>query len=568
MLKIFRVMLWEQWRISRMELLLRSSVLLACIALVAALGNKLDESALPVLRGIFVFLIGFAALFSASWTQDLDSRQLGFTYALGFTRPVATRWLVLVPILYSLALSQVFYLGCALAIFWVQGMSLPLLGPAAIIACTVCLLVAGAWSSTRIDGRITGMVGAILITFSWLALRDYLRNDPEPVLLAIGRDGYFDLAWLEYLGLFAVSSLAIAFTIQSVDWQRHGESVWCNTLRLRSANDLAPAGRPPAMDAPEPTDGADSIVRPTARTLSFRNSVAAQVWYELRRSAPLCLTASLILLPTFFAFLCVNLHWELAPRAWMGAMVLIPVIFQFLAADSTMGITSKHGVVRLSPFDATRPMRCDQLIAIKLMVVFGWSVSGFALVALLAGLYALLSGEYEYWLRDFRAINVAVGDVWPGWWLVAAVNFLLAFLASTNLLFTQGLFFSRYPKVIMVGSLLVLVHVGIFAWDAAHDWAWLVLWKTYGVVVPLAMMLVSVIAIVAAIRAGYLSQRYFATVFGVWLIYALAAIWLVSTSTPPVPIPLFAYLIGVALLLVTLASAAFAPLALAAHRHA
>jgi hypothetical protein len=277
----------------------------------------------------------------------------------------------------------------------------------------------------------------------------------------------------------------------------------------------------------------------------------------------------LIVLPfTFFGFLCLNIHWELAPRAWMGALIALPIILQFLAVDCTAGITSHQKVVRYSPYDATRPMRCDQMIAIKVLVVFGWSLCGLTLIALLAGFHALLSGEYEFWLRDFRAIKNAVGDVATFWWVVGGVNLLLAFLGATNLLYTQVLFLARFPKLCFAAVLIFVSHVFFIAWDASHGWQWLLLWKTYGLVVPMAILSISLLAIVVAIRAGYLSGWYFASVLLVWLIYAGSAVWLVSTAVPPVPIPFWAYFLGVALLSVPLASAAFAPLSLASHRHA
>lgn len=568
MLRILQAMLWEQWRISRLELLFRVSLMFLILGLFALVGKHDDASTTVVLQGILVFILGFAALFSASWTQDLDSRQLGFTYSLGFTRPITTRALVFVPIMYSLVLSQLFYLGSAVSMNRLLGLSIPLAGPAAIIACTVCLLIAGAWSSSRIDGRIAGMIGAMSITITWLSIRNFLLEHGEPVLVAIGREGYFALTWYEYLGLASVAGLAVAWTIQAVECQRHGDSLLANWMSWRSGEAVQPSRNANLHAGTSEVENSSSRGIPAPRLRSFHNSVEAQAWCELRRSAPLCLMACLILPSIYFAFLCLNIHWELAPRAWMGALMAMPMIVQLLAVDCTAGITSHQKVVRFSPFDATRPMRCDQLIAIKVLVVFGWSLCGMALVALLAGLYALLSGEYGFWLQDFRAIRQAVGDVAPVWWVAMGMNLLLAFLGSTNLLYTYVLFLTRYPKSCAAAALIFTLHFGIFAWDASHDWPLLLLWKTYGFVVPLALISVSLLAIGVTIRAGYLSWWYFTTVLFFWLIYAISAVWLVSTATPPVPIPLWGYLFGVAFLLVPLASAAFAPLALATHRHA
>ena len=180
---VLRALVWEQWRISRLELLLRIAFAGMVLILISVAVAKADDAVLTVLRGILIFLIGFSALFSASWTSEFDSRQFGFTYRLGFTRPISTSSLVVVPIGYSLFWSLVFYIGGALAVFLTTGLALPLAGPSAIIACSVCMLIAGAWMPTHVGGRIVGMVGAIAATMGWLWLRDYWLNDPDPIIL-------------------------------------------------------------------------------------------------------------------------------------------------------------------------------------------------------------------------------------------------------------------------------------------------------------------------------------------------------------------------------------------------
>lgn len=563
---IFGAQLWEQWRISRLELLVRMVFSGAILVLLSVAVANADDAAMQVLRGMLIFLIGFAALFSASWTSELDSGLPGFTYRLGFTRPIATRQLVIVPVIYSLCWSLMFYLGGALAIYLSTGLTLPLVGPSTIIACTLCMLIAGAWVSTRIEERIVGMVSATTATMGWLWLRDYCVNDPDPILLSIGKTSYFDLAWYEYLGLATVGSLSIWATIKSVDLQRHGETLLSSISNSRPVR----AGVRVLNPTSAGSDTSQAVASPRVekiRWLSFNSPGGAQIWYEVRRSAPLLLAACMILPTALFAFLCINMHWELAPRVWLGALVVIPIAFQLLAADRTLGITSKQGLARLSPFDATRPMRCDQLIGIKVLVVFGWSLCGFLLVAIFAGLFALLSGEYEYWLRDFHTIQGAIGSISPIWWVVGLIDLLFIFLSSTTLLFAQALWMSRYPRVLLAGSLILLAHVGIFAWDAAHGWQWALLWRCYSYLLPVAVIVASFHALVESIRAGYLGKSYFGIVLGLWLVYAASTVWLFANSSPSLPIPLVAYFIGMALLMVPLSSAAFAPLALAAHRH-
>ena len=563
--RILGALLWEQWRVSRLELAIRSGLALAGVLLFATVAGRLDSAAVVVLHGVAIFIFGMAGLLSASWTNSFETRQLGFVYHLGFTRPVATRWLVLVPLAYAVICSQLIYVGCCLALYLLVGWQLPVWGPAAILACAVCVLIAGAWSSTRLDGRIAGMLGAMSLTLGWLGIRDYLRNDAEPILLALGRADYFALTWWEYLGLGIVGALASLWTIVAVDQQRHGEAWLPRRLGTRSE-------RPAAAEAGLPWRLAWVTGARGRRSVGwgqvFRTPLGAQFWYEVSRSAGLAGWGAALLCGGLFAVLCLDVHWPQAPRAWMLAGVAVPLIVQLLAADQVLGLAQHQGVVRYSSFDATRPLHCDQLIAIKMAVIYFWSLLALMQVVAWAGCSLLLSGEYELWRQSLNELVAQWAAAAHGDWRFAVLGLVMAFFGSAATLLTAALAMAALPRAMLLLSWVSLMHVAVMAWDASHQWAWWPALQLYGYGLLSVIAAASVVLILLGLWRGHVRGGYFLVCLAIWgLGLGLLAGGLGNVAALQA-LSAMATLALAATALVTLAGAACAPWALALHRHA
>ncbi len=582
-------MLWELWRASRGEMLARVGIIAAFATLFATVSKDLGEAAIPFIRGILIMLTGVGCVFSTTWLGDLDNQHTGFTFRLGYTRPVSTLQLVLVPMAYSAATAMCGYLVAVLLVYWILGQWLPLLGPALIFGSIVCASTAVIWSSTHTAEKLIAFFAAALALVGVLAARHSLRYSGDPILLAIGKPDFFDLAWHEYLGLFLLSSLSLVATVFAVGYQRYGEGFSWGSFVVRAFDAFVTQRWWVAS-----REAFEAAIGPRA----FRSPVVAQIWFEWRRTVIL-LFVSLFCCTVVLGFVVfsplVNDKWGgvYSVYMWLCGIALTPFIYQLMATDAVVGLKHKQGSTHLSLFEATRPLRCDQLIAIKLVVVAGWSVFGFLVMALLAIAHTTLAGKWQLWgsvnqeiitgfarllSGEFKPVaNSVIPTIvidWKGlsnfWWLAGLSSFILLYFSTTAMFITFVFAICKYQKVFTGLVLLATASLGLWAWDTAHGMPLRWLWLAYGYLIPVVLLSFSLYLLKTAVSAGYLSRRYFAGVFCLWGIYVTTTIMLllkVLALAPTIPVHPIAWLFAAAFLLAPLASAAAAPLALASFRH-
>ena len=559
-------LLWELWRTSRFEILIRiggqSSFIVLFCSLAPLNQSTSTEAYANILRGIALMILAMPSIFSATWLNGLENRQIGFSFRLGFTRPISTTQLVVVPLLYSVVIAVTCYLLPTLLVASLLDMSMPLLGPAALVACVVTCLIAAVWCPTTIFGRgisLAAMGSAMVVT---VAVFDWLRDDPDPILLALGKPEYFDFSGQTYLILAALGAIASVMTVVGVDRQRHGDASPLEGLGRwwRSRRD-SEDGRTSARS----TTAAASTAKP------FTSSVAAQCWYETRRFGQTLLLVGVLspLLP--LAFVCivpwVDAGWDASPVVWILALVFCPIAYQLVGVDGAIGLKRNQGTVQFPVFDATRAMPNDQLVAIKLLVIAGYSLFGWLCMGLVAGLHTIVAGDWQAWSRIGDAVTGLVGDVPVYWWIAALSNFVLLYVSSCCVLLAFGLWLPRHRVIFTCGAATLYGHMLLAALDVATDWDFRYLWTAYGYLIPIAIVCGCVVALRKALSAGLLGKRFFAGAFCLWVIYVASTIAVYIKLAPATSLPPVAILLVGSGLLVPLAATAFAPLALASHRH-
>lgn len=544
-----QAMLWELWRTSRAELLVRVSAQSALVILLW-LFAELDETQWQVIRGIAVMLLGLTSIFSFTWLGEFDSRQSGFSFRLGFTRPATTFALVVVPMLFLIATAAASFLIPAALFRLLLFGSFPLAGPAVWVAVLTCCLVAATWSAATMAGKRIAVIATACGCVLALVVFHVQHRDPDPFLLAMGKPGYFDLAWHQYTVLLAAAVLATAITIKAVGRQRHDvpgsmiRSDWRPSLRLHW---------------PE-------------RRRPFAHPVAAQCWYEMRRfgntvlllsiAAPLLMLAAVTLISLFHP------RWDEAHQAWLLALGVCPFAYQLIGADGAIGLRRSQGATVLSPFDATRPLPNDRLIAIKMLVIAACSLFGILCMAAAAAIHTGLAGNGQAWARIAGTLSRAVGEVPVYWWVIGACNLGLLFISSTSAFLAFGLWVPLHRKLFAWGIAAVYLHLLLLGWDAAHQWSLRPFWTVWGCLIALAIVAACLVALYRAVTAGFLGGGFLSASLALWITYVTSTITLLAKVQPATPIPFVAILLGGALLLVPLATTAAAPLALAAHRHA
>lgn len=588
--RIVLVMLWELWRVSRWDLLMRGVGMLSLLLfLFTVLRNTtLDEFQQQLLRALALIFVAICSVFSTIWMNNIETQSSGFTFRLGFARPVSTFQLVAIPSVYCMVTTMLFYFLGSLAIKVLFGVTMPLVGPALFLGCSVSIFVSIVWSSLHSLEKIIGVFGALLLIIGMLTLRFHAHVHAESLLLAIGQPDNVELAWYDYLVMGCISIMALIMTVVSVSRQRCGEG-WSWSRPLSSSIKAI-------LNASWLKAVTDWLNSKTHRK-SFRNSIAVQFWFEVRRSIAQLYTIAILGL-LFLALISLaplaNSDWAgvQAVRVWIAAILLVPLVCQLLVVDSVMGISQEHGRVVISKYDATRPLRCDQIIAVKLVVVACWSLIGLLWMLAMAAIHSTLAGHWHHWQGEEQLIANWVGQALSqvshgadglssvpsmsalrlstlGWPIILGSAAVLYF-TNTALLMTWTMWMSRYRLTFMVVNTVVLCQFAVGAIAATRGWSIKPLWLAYAYLIPSLIIAGMIAILLRAVFSRLLSGRYLAGVLVIWLI--TITIWANLTVKflsvfPNITLNSLTVLPTVAVVLGILTSAASAPLAYAAFRH-
>lgn len=516
MFAINRAMLWELWQLSKFELFMRiggQSLFLLLLASIhsnrVAARTAADGPESQLIAGLIVVILGIGSVFSGAWLNELDSTRAGFTFRLGFLRPVRTFHLVIVPMAYLILATWASY-GLPAALFeMVTGIDVPLRTPCIFATCTAVLLACAVWSASSHWGR---MVNVLVLAVVLLATAIYFgatRTIEKPLLISLGDSSLYEVGWFYYVLAAGVATVAIIGCVACVDRQRHGERVlpawpWFPTLAL---------------------------VRPEAGKATLATMPAypsqpwqAQVWFELRRAGVrmffLTITLPLLIAVVLSSVQWAFPDWTLVPTMWLLAVIVSPVFYQILAAEFLNGLRRQGTIIELSLFDAVRPMRTDQLILVKLLVGISLSIVGFAMMSAVALTHLMLTTDGSAILSFQLAVYSFISKTGVGDLVLLAVALLtgMAMIGVAALGFTLALpLFGRYLyMVLLLGTGLIAVYV----FQTVYRWQLDGFWTTVVWLVATAAMALAVLSLKVAITrtiAGPLYAMLAALLFLAWM---------------------------------------------------
>ena len=543
---------WELWKTTRKELLLKFAYISALMSflIIMPLGKDFSGPQQLVINGIIVLVIAIcSASMSTCWIQ-LDNTNNGFVFRLGFTRPVSTRMLVLLPLLYTVSCAVISYvLPVVIGNIFLSD-PVPIVGPAALVAAFSAGMLMATWSPAT---HINRFICLFLFAITFIAivfLRHSFDTSGEPLLMALGRGGYYLLPWTI---LFAIVFVVVSWIVATccVSLQRRGD-------RLLDFSSIRNWLSPPQSGF--------------VQAAPFSSPLMAQMHYEISKSAK-----RVLLFAVFFAIAGVvfvtagKLLFNEAQGVgvvWCGFLLLSPVVFQILASESAIGVRVKQGAVQYSVFDATRPFTNDQLIAIKLMTIGLVTFAGWLVVAAIAIPGFLLSVDLQLLQPTFDAISAYIGQVEWYWWLGVAVVLCLFYIVSGATMLAVGLWLpTNSKKLIGITGFLYLSMVLAFIDMASKSWSLSLLWEIYGYayVGLVGFFLVRVFR--TAIRDGSLATPLFLLSGGLWLIYATLVFRYGVDLLPAEKMPLPGILAAYASVFLPLVAILATPAALAQHRH-
>ncbi len=510
------VMLWEIWRVTRVEAAwkLAFGIVggLAVLALSAAVAPADDAKRYEDIKDIgaaaAMILLVLPHLVSWLSVARLNGGRPGFPLHLHYTRPVRTAVIVGLPMLYLTVMSSAIYLASALLLRVASGDAFPLLPVAAWVAAFTLIFVAGAWSTRDMTVSVLVMVFAFGKAFGLAMDRLTAVEIPNtfdwprrlwPTLFDFPRTDY---AWIALIGL-----VSFAVTVAGVARQRRGDA-W---VEVRSAQ----------------RDGFwDRLVNLFRFPCPNSSATRAQIWLDLKSNGLPALTIGVALAIVILLLSAVSGPIDAAinadpdvpcpikecfyARAWPNLLVPLSLFIMLCLGGNAFGIRRRQGRAYMSAFEATHAHGTAQLAALKVLVksvcilaaIIAIGVSAWISVPLLGD--AVFIQMYGLPLNSqLPGINGAVAALTGYEQLALAVVAVIGVAVWVAAFAVLGALWTRYSRRMNIAaSSLLLCGLAL---------ALLALAERNGTVSPFVFD-----AIFAAARGIFLAAMVFTTVYVFW----------------------------------------------------
>jgi hypothetical protein len=365
-------MLWENWRLTRVEIAFRitsSAILGAAVLVLVDLvvpGPGLGATAALFLVALLNFPMSLVIAKLNGGTL-LDGGRPGFPFPFGYTRPVRTALLVVVPMAYLGATAAASYVVPVVALGAVFGYDFPLLPVAAWIATVVLVQVAAYWSTRS---RVVQLAGSMVVTSACMLLA-ITRGEETPGndFLPSRWPEQFAYTLTDYSLIAAIGAASFALTVIGVARQRHGEGL---PLGLGRKGSLALSRR--AIDA-------------FPLRCPITSPWRAQLWFEMRSSGAPVLATGVVLALAIPALVGLSAFAE-PTRPFVVMIAGFAPFVVLMQGRNAFGLRRKQGHTCASPFDATQRLSTAGLAGLKLLVRA--SCVGVALAVVLASIWVSL----------------------------------------------------------------------------------------------------------------------------------------------------------------------------------
>jgi hypothetical protein len=528
-------MLWEFWRVTRVEIAWRLAIGISGGLAIIALVWTLETTGLPQYRDfsavVAMVLLVMPHYLGWLFLPRLNRGRPGFPFYLLYTRPVRTSVIVGLPMAYFTIVPAAIYLVSAFLLRVISGYPFPLLPVAAWIAALNVALLAAFWCTRN---GVTVMLAYMVPSVAWLLFamhrltsfpsgsRWYNSTSLWPTI--------FNFPLTDYAFITLVTLASFGVTLATVARQRHS---W----GARAANARTVSGQfqlwfVKLFGIPCPTSSA----------------TWAQVWFEVKPWLPMLVIELVLtgLSPLLFA-LSVRLGGWLGPIASMCLGLSVMGIFPLGA--NAFGIRA---------FEATQPSGSARLAVLKLFVRSICVLV--ALVMVLTSIWVSLPSfafknavAVRSWQRGVEsAIEAMTGYQQVALAVVAAIG-VVVMVASVSA--TRALWARYSRRLNIVGSILLLYGLALPSLAlAAHlkivpEFLPGAVFRATPWIFTGALMLATVYLLWSGIAEQFLTVRYVCGAFAIAAIFAVA--WLtmlravgVSTNTvsmmSPMILPLMA----------------------------
>lgn len=560
-----RALVWETYRISQRDLLTRTAIIAAIVALFASgvVQSRLGIGPeLKVLNAaIMLVVMEMSIVTNLAWTSLDSSSKNGIQQA--FARPTSTLTLVTVRFGYAVVTNTLLYTCAAIGLKIFLTPIFPVAGAAIVALCTAILL-ATLWTPATQAGRGVGAILSIVL-IGLVFTGVYVRHaSDEPFLVAAGSSDFFRFDLV--LATLAALGIAVAFGINvwGVSTRRSGEMLpperWvANAWRWISGTvnqKLKASGRN------QPSERA--IAKP------FRSPTRAQYWCEFRsHGVPVIVLASIIAL---FCLLTMSSAVLFYPAThtdifWIVAVLLCPFAFQLISAGGASNIYNQAGVVSYSSFHATRPLSNQQLVQTKLRAIALHTTLGILIIFAAAALHFTAFG----WNR-LSSVSTAIANLAENaplvWWLVAAAVFMWTFTSCSAMTLNVGYLVALFPKLFWTIAGICYLHAIALFVLAAKEWPTSIWFTAYGYTIASLIVAGGAWVVWRLLAEQRITSTAVFVAVAMWLAYMTSVTYIAAKSGVFTKIPPAILAAGASLLSIPLVALLYAPSALARHRHA
>jgi hypothetical protein len=401
-------MLWESWRLTRVEAagrlslgIVAGSAALAGFAATPSHENVKDFGATVAL--VFIVTVNaplWLSIAKLNGGRFLDGYRPGFLFHFLYTQPIRTVVLVGVPMAYDAVAAAALYLVLAILLGLTFGYPFPLLPLALWIAAFHVTQTTAQWATRN---RIVQWLGAMAAStvFTVLAWR---RGEQWPA--------QFEFSFADYSLMASIVLASFGLAVAGVARQRHGDAPVA-TPRLAASGGFS-----------------DWLVNLFQFPCPRSSATRAQVWFDLKSTGLPGLTivlACAMVNPLLFA-----IGGPVAPlRPYAVMFAGFSVLVVLFLGGNAFGVRRRQGRIYASVFETTQARGTGPLAALKVLVRTVCMLA--ALVAIGASLWASLS-LVSAWGKDApgfmqlqHSIEIAVGGL-TGYQqvAVAVVTFIAA----------------------------------------------------------------------------------------------------------------------------------------------
>lgn len=447
-------MLWENWRLTRVEAAGRLGVTLVVAAAAMTLFAPRESGPVVAADGAVHAFFVAAVIHASIWLsvvklnggRFLDGYHPGFPLHVLYTRPVSTAALVGVAMVYSAVAGSATYLVWALLMRALFDVPFPLLPVAAWMAVLQLVQAAAYWATRSKFVQWAGSFGAfgacIVLALrrvgSGEALSASVQPDQWPALFAY--------SFIDYAMMLAIALASYGVTVAGVARQRRGD---------------ARPPRPVVPPRPASSDWLAGLFRFPCPTTS---PTRAQLWFDFKVSGLAVLGMGLFLAALIPLLFAVSGPIDVVRPYAIFAPVMAPLALMIVGGNA-FGIRRRQGRTYASLFDSTQAYGTGSLAALKVLTRTACVVFALAVVAVSLWISLPLMATWPNAGNEaplLQGAREAIADVLTTWSLQEIVALVIILFSGVAVMVavraSLEALFARYRRRVITAVAFLLVY--------------------------------------------------------------------------------------------------------------